>query len=41
MWDRLEQIDRHYEELNKQMANPEIASDLKQLQKHFNKVSKM
>ena len=33
MWDRLEQINRHYEELNKQMATPEIASDLKQLQK--------
>jgi peptide chain release factor 1 len=32
MWDRLEQIDRHYEELNQQIATPEIVTDLKQLQ---------
>jgi len=32
MWDRLEQIDRQYEELNRQMAKPEIATDPKQLQ---------
>jgi len=32
MWDRLEQIDRHYEELNRQIARPEIATDPKQLQ---------
>jgi len=32
MWDRLEQIDRLYEELGQQMARPEIATDLKQLQ---------
>ena len=33
MWDRLEQIEEHYEELNKQIALPEVASDPKQLQK--------
>ena len=32
MWDRLEQIDRHYEELNQQIAMPEVSTDLKQLQ---------
>jgi len=32
MWDRLEQIDRHYEELNQRIATPEVATDLKQLQ---------
>jgi len=32
MWDRLERIDRRYQELNQQMAMPEVASDLKQLQ---------
>jgi peptide chain release factor 1 len=32
MWDRLEQIDRHYQELSQQMARPEIATDPKQLQ---------
>jgi peptide chain release factor 1 len=32
MWDRLEQIDRQYEELDRQMAAPEIATDRKQLQ---------
>ena len=32
MWDRLEQIDRQYKELDRQMATPEIATDLKQLQ---------
>jgi len=32
MWDRLEQIERHYEELDRQMATPEIATDPKQLQ---------
>ena len=33
MWDRLEQIETHYEELNKQIALPEVASDPKQIQK--------
>ncbi len=33
MWDRLEQIERRYRELGQQMAKPEIASDLEQLQK--------
>ena len=32
MWDRLGQIERRYQELNEQMATPEVASDLKQLQ---------
>jgi len=32
MWDRLEQIEKHYQELNRQIALPEVASDLKQLQ---------
>jgi peptide chain release factor 1 len=32
MWDRLEQIDRRYEELSQQIATPEIATDPKQLQ---------
>jgi len=32
MWDRLEQIERRYQELDEQMARPEIATDLKQLQ---------
>ena len=32
MWDRLEQIERRYKELDQQMARPEIATDLKQLQ---------
>jgi peptide chain release factor 1 len=32
MLDRLEIIDKRYQELNEQMAAPEIASDLKQLQ---------
>jgi peptide chain release factor 1 len=32
MWDRLEQIDRHYEELDRQIARSEIATDPKQLQ---------
>jgi peptide chain release factor 1 len=32
MWDRLEQIERRYRELDEQMARPEIAIDLKQLQ---------
>ncbi len=32
MWDRLEQIERRYQELDQQMARPEIATDLKQLQ---------
>ncbi len=32
MWDRLEQIEKHYHKLNQQMALPELASDLKQLQ---------
>ena len=33
MMDRLEQIDKHYQELEEQIATPEIASDPKQLQK--------
>jgi len=32
MWDRLEQIERRYQELDQQMANPEVATDLKRLQ---------
>ena len=32
MWDRLEQIDRHYEELYQEISMPEIASDPRQLQ---------
>jgi peptide chain release factor 1 len=32
MWDRLEQIERHYEELDRQIARPEITTDPKQLQ---------
>ena len=32
MWDRLETIDKRYQELNEQMAMPEIASDVKRLQ---------
>ncbi len=32
MWDKLEQVDRRYQELNEQMASPEITSDLKRLQ---------
>jgi len=32
MWDKLEQIDKHYQELGEQMAMPEVASDPKQLQ---------
>jgi peptide chain release factor 1 len=32
MWDRLEQIDQHYEELSQQMARLEIATDPKQSQ---------
>ena len=32
MWNRLEQIEKRYQELNEQMAAPEVASDLKQLQ---------
>jgi peptide chain release factor 1 len=33
MWDRLEQIDKRYQEIEKQIAMPEIASNPKQLQK--------
>jgi len=33
MWDKLEQIDKRYQEIEKQIATPEIASDPKQLQK--------
>jgi peptide chain release factor 1 len=32
MWDRLEQIEKRYQELEEQLATPEIASDLKRLQ---------
>jgi peptide chain release factor 1 len=31
MWDRLEQIEHRYEELDRQIATPEIVTDLKQL----------
>ncbi|MBI2287679.1 MAG: peptide chain release factor 1 [Chloroflexi bacterium] len=33
MWNRLEQIEKRYKELEEQIATPEIASDPKQLQK--------
>ena len=33
MRDKLEQIDKHYQELEEQIATPEVASDPKQLQK--------
>ncbi len=32
MWDRLEQIEKRYEELNQQIAMPEVASDLERWQ---------
>jgi len=32
MWDRLEKIEKRYEELNKQIAKPEVATDLKKVQ---------
>ncbi len=32
MWDRLKKIEKHYEELNKQISKPEIATDLKKVQ---------
>jgi len=32
MWDRLNQIEKRYQELNQQIASPEVASDLKHLQ---------
>ena len=32
MWDKLEQVDKRYQELNGQMADPKIASNVKQLQ---------
>jgi len=32
MWDRLEQIEKRYQEIDQQIASPEVASDLKQLQ---------
>ena len=32
MWDRLEKIEKRFEELNKQIAKPEIATDLKKVQ---------
>ncbi|MBA7584321.1 MAG: peptide chain release factor 1 [Dehalococcoidia bacterium] len=32
MWDRLKQIEKRYEELNKQISKPEIATDLKKVQ---------
>ena len=32
MLDRLERIEKRYQELNQQMAKSEVASDLKQLQ---------
>ncbi|UCB43128.1 MAG: peptide chain release factor 1 [Dehalococcoidales bacterium] len=33
MWDKLEQIDNRYQEIDRQMAVPEVASDPKELQK--------
>ena len=33
MWDKLEQIDKRYQELEEQIAMPEVSSDPKQLQK--------
>jgi len=33
MWDKLEQIDKRYQELEQQIATPEVASDPQQLQK--------
>ncbi len=33
MWDKLEQIDNRYQEIDRQMADPEVASDPKKLQK--------
>ena len=33
MWDKLEQIDKRYQELERQIAEPEIVSNPKQLQK--------
>ena len=33
MWDKLDKIEKHYQELEEQMATPEIASDRKQLEK--------
>jgi peptide chain release factor 1 len=32
MWDRLEKIEQRYEELNKEIAKPEVATDLKKVQ---------
>jgi peptide chain release factor 1 len=32
MWDRLEKIEKRYEELEKQIARPEVATDLKKVQ---------
>ncbi|MCJ7425772.1 MAG: peptide chain release factor 1 [Dehalococcoidales bacterium] len=32
MWDRLNQIEKRYEELNRQISKPEIATDLKKVQ---------
>jgi peptide chain release factor 1 len=32
MWDRLEQIEKRYQELDRQIATPEVATDLKKLQ---------
>ncbi|HEY91828.1 MAG TPA: peptide chain release factor 1 [Dehalococcoidia bacterium] len=33
MWDRLAETDKHYEAINQQMADPEIASDVRELQR--------
>ncbi len=33
MWDRLKQIDRHYRELDQEIARPEVAADLEQLRR--------
>jgi peptide chain release factor 1 len=33
MWDKLQQIEKHYQELEEQMAQPEVITDPKQLQK--------
>jgi peptide chain release factor 1 len=33
MWDRLEQIERRYRELDQEIARPEVAADLEQLRR--------
>ena len=33
MWEKLEQADKRYREIEKQIASPEVAADPQQLQK--------